>query len=245
MAAEQQTGGHRSADDLEVGLTGARFGGAAGRRSRAAAQPPNEQDAVVAHHRRAEQPLVGQTGARFSAGLKRWRRKGPESERADSEPTGTGLRTTDLRSKITGVERQPENTPLVVEPAGVDGAEWFGWSPGDTDRETGGLVRPYFWTGGRTASRCELSLETLVSATDQLIDPTAPPEHTTILTLCAAPRSVAELAALVSIPLGVARVVLGDMAEAGSVVVHRTVGSADAFPDIVLMQRVLNGLQQL
>jgi hypothetical protein len=85
----------------------------------------------------------------------------------------------------------------------------------------------------------------LVSATDQPIDPTAPPEHGTILTLCAAPRSVAELAALVSIPLGVARVVLGDMAEAGSVVVHRTVSPADAFPDIVLMQRVLSGLQRL
>jgi hypothetical protein len=85
----------------------------------------------------------------------------------------------------------------------------------------------------------------LVSATDQPIDPTAPPEHSTILMLCAAPRSVAELAALVSIPLGVARVVLGDMAEAGSVVVHRSVSSADAFPDVALMQRVLNGLQRL
>jgi len=39
--------------------------------------------------------------------------------------------------------------------------------------------------------------------------------------------------------------VLGDMAEAGSVVVHRTVSSADAFPDVALMQRVLNGLQRL
>ncbi|MDT7711690.1 MAG: hypothetical protein QOG46_379, partial [Pseudonocardiales bacterium] len=121
VAAEQQTGGHRSADDLEVGLTGARFGGAAGRRSRAAAQPPNEQDAVAAHHRRAEQPLVGQTGARFSAGLKRWRRRGPdsgrpESERPDSERTGTELRTTEPCSKTTGVERQPEITLVVAEP---------------------------------------------------------------------------------------------------------------------------------
>lgn len=134
---------------------------------------------------------------------------------------------------------------MVAEPARADDAEWLSWSPGDPGGETGGLVRPYFWTRGRTASRCELSLETLVSATDQPIDPTAPPEHRTVLTLCAVPRSVAELAALISIPLGVARVVLGDMAEAGSVVVHRTVGSAEAFPDIVLMQRVLNGLQRL
>ena len=228
-----------------VGLTGARFGGAAGRRSRAAAQSPTEQGADAAHHHRAEQPLVGQTGARFSAGLKRWRRRGPEPERTESERTDTELKAADPRSKTTGVECQPETTPLMAEPSWVDGPEWLGWSSGETSKETGGLVRPYFWTGGRTESRCELSLETLVSATDQPIDPTAPPEHSTILTLCSAPRSVAELAALVSIPLGVARVVLGDMAEAGSVVVHRTVGSADAFPDIVLMQRVLNGLQRL
>lgn len=238
-------GGHRSADDLEVGLTGARFGGAAGRRSRAAAQPPKEQDAVVTHHRDTEQPLVGQTGARFSTGLKRWRRRGPESERTEPECSGTGLRPLDPRSTTTGVEHQAETRLLVAEPAWTEGPEWLGWPPGETGVESECLVRPYFWTGGRTASRCELSLETLVSATDQPIDPTAPPEHSTILTLCAAPRSVAELAALVSIPLGVARVVLGDMAEAGSVVVHRTVNPADAFPDIVLMQRVLNGLQRL
>ncbi len=46
-------------------------------------------------------------------------------------------------------------------------------------------------------------------------------------------------------PLGVARVVLGDLAAAGSVAVHRTVGSADAASDVALMQRVLAGLHRL
>ncbi len=136
-------------------------------------------------------------------------------------------------------------TSPVAESSWVDGAEWVDWSDLEAVQETGGLVRPYFWTGGRTASRYELSFETLISATGQPMDPTAPPEHRTILTLCAAPRSVAELAALMSMPLGVVRVVLGDMAEVGSVAVHRTAGSADAAPDLVLMQRVLNGLQRL
>ncbi|MGH3900811.1 MAG: DUF742 domain-containing protein [Pseudonocardiaceae bacterium] len=46
-------------------------------------------------------------------------------------------------------------------------------------------------------------------------------------------------------PLGVARVLLGDLAATGSVAIHRTVGAADAAPDVALMQRVLNGLQRL
>jgi hypothetical protein len=46
-------------------------------------------------------------------------------------------------------------------------------------------------------------------------------------------------------PLGVARVVLGDLAAAGSVAVHHTVGSAVVASDVVLMQRVLAGLQRL
>ncbi len=142
----------------------------------------------------------------------------------------------------------PTATSPAVEPSWVDGAEWVDWSDWsdwEAVQETGGLVRPYFWTGGRTASRYVLSFETLISATGQPVDPTAPPEHRTILTLCAAPRSVAEVAALLSMPLGVVRVVLGDMAEAGSVAVHRTAGSADGAPDLDLMQRVLNGLQRL
>jgi hypothetical protein len=107
------------------------------------------------------------------------------------------------------------------------------------------LVRPYFWTRGRTASPVNLAVETLVSATGRPADPAAPAEHRTILGLCATPHSVAELAALLKMPLGVAQVVLGDLAAAGSVAVHRTVGSADAASDVALMERVLAGLQRL
>ncbi len=107
------------------------------------------------------------------------------------------------------------------------------------------MVRPYYWTGGRTASRVNLAVEALVSATGRPPDPAARPEHRTILGLCATPHSVAELAALLKVPLGVARVLLGDLAAAGSVAVHRTAGSADAAPDVALMQRVLAGLQRL
>ena len=96
-----------------------------------------------------------------------------------------------------------------------------------------------------TAPRVALPVETLVSATGRPPDPVARPEHRTILGLCSTPRSVAELAALLKMPLGVARVLLGDLAATGSVSVHRTAGSAEAAPDVVLMQRVLTGLRRL
>lgn len=240
MAAEHETEGHRSADDLVVGLTGARFGGAAGRRSRAAAQP-EEADSVATHHYRGEQRLVGQTGARFSGGLRRWRRAKQDAEVSESAV----VQDIDQPAKSTGAQLLPQATPLATESLGAETAEWLDWSDWEASRETDGLVRPYFWTGGRTASRFDLSLETLVSATGQSPDPRTRPEHRTILALCGHPRSVAELAALMSVPLAVARVVLGDMAQAGSVVVHRTAGSADAVPDLDLMRRVLDGLQRL
>ena len=128
------------------------------------------------------------------------------------------------------------------EPAGaldVDEAAW------DSSAEVPDLVRPYFWTGGRTAAQVDLAIEALVSATGRPPDPPARPEHRTILGLCSTPRSVAELAALLKMPLGVARVLLGDLAATGSVSVHRTAGSAEAAPDVVLMQRVLTGLRRL
>ena len=40
-------------------------------------------------------------------------------------------------------------------------------------------------------------------------------EHRSIAELCAEPRSVAEVATLLSVPLGVAKVLLGDMANLG------------------------------
>ncbi len=232
-------------DGPVVGLTGARFGGAAGRRSRAAAEPPDNDDAVATQHHREGQ-IVGLTGARFPAILNRWRDAGGEllHQLLPIQEQDPHQQVADA----TGVERppgqqqaatQPDITPPMPEPDCVHHADW------DTSKQTSDLVRPYFWTAGRTASPVNLAVETLVSATGRPADPAAPPEHHTILEFCVTPHSVAELAALLKMPLGVARVVLGDLAAAGSVAVHRTVGSADAASDVALMQRVLAGLQRL
>jgi hypothetical protein len=70
-------------------------------------------------------------------------------------------------------------------------------------------------------------------------------EHRAVAELCEQTRSVAEVAALISQPLGVARVVLGDMASLGIVTVHQTASSAGNAPDLALMERVLSGLRRL
>lgn len=109
------------------------------------------------------------------------------------------------------------------------------------------IVRPYAWTGGRTRPVYDLAIETLVSIGNAGRDPSRIPqyEHRAVAELCREPRSVAEVAALLTLPLGVARVLIGDMASQGTVVVHQTASTSGDVPDMALMERVLSGLRRL
>jgi hypothetical protein len=122
----------------------------------------------------------------------------------------------------------------------------FGDGFDDDGEDEVALVRPYSRTGGRTRSSFDLAIEALVSSTELASGPTVDPEHQPIAELCAEVRSVAEVAALLSMPLGVARILLADMAEQGLVQVHRTahhLGSGN--PPIGILERVLAGLRRL
>jgi hypothetical protein len=117
----------------------------------------------------------------------------------------------------------------------------------DEPATSASVVRPYAWTRGRTRPVVDLEVETLVSTSEHGLDVAAltSEEHRAVAQLCRDPRSVAEVAALLSLPLGVARVLLGDMAGIGLVVVHRTASSSGNTPDVSLMERVLSGLRRL
>ena len=108
-------------------------------------------------------------------------------------------------------------------------------------------VRPYAWTRGRTKSGLELAIEALVSTSQRGREQMAmlQVEHRAVAELCEQTRSVAEVAALLKLPLGVARVLLGDMAGIGVVTVHQTASSTGNVPDLALMERVLSGLRRL
>jgi hypothetical protein len=114
--------------------------------------------------------------------------------------------------------------------------------------EGGPLVRPYAMTGGRTRPRYQLAIEALISTT---ADPAQTggllPEHQRICHLCREVKSVAEVSALLSMPLGVARILVADLAEAGMVAVHQPGGDENngGAPDVTLLERVLSGLRNL
>ncbi|MGI8628271.1 MAG: DUF742 domain-containing protein [Geodermatophilaceae bacterium] len=109
------------------------------------------------------------------------------------------------------------------------------------------IVRPYARTRGRTRSDYDLPIEALVTTTQGAAsgDSHLNPEHRPIAELCVQVQSVAEVAASLTLPLGVARVLLGDMARIGLVSVHTTVGDETGQPTVALLETVLSGLRQL
>jgi hypothetical protein len=109
-------------------------------------------------------------------------------------------------------------------------------------------VRSYVLTQGRTRSSADLPLETLVkvSAQGQTAAPRLALERKKIVALCSSPISIAEISAHISVPLGVAKVLVGDMTEEGFLTSYKPQhAQAGEKPDLKLLERVLDGLQAL
>jgi peroxiredoxin Q/BCP len=111
------------------------------------------------------------------------------------------------------------------------------------------LVRPYALTAGRTYSGVGLALEALVEAPTTTAKPPRWPKNDVrgqILTLCVHRTSVAEIAARLSLPLGVTRVLVGDLVKQGHLRVHATlVDSMTMDERRELTRRTLQGLRAL
>jgi hypothetical protein len=109
------------------------------------------------------------------------------------------------------------------------------------------IVRPYSWTRGRTKSIVDLRIEALVTTSERGddLDAMTATEHRSVAELCRDPRSIAEIATLLGVPLGVAKVLVGDMAGLGLVVVHKTATGGANKAHLLLMERVLSGLRRL
>jgi hypothetical protein len=121
-----------------------------------------------------------------------------------------------------------------------------GAEDGRHGRQPAGRVVPvYAVTGGRTRSAgADLPVEALVTVTDAgRWAENLHLEYRTILQLAAAPVSIVELGAVLQVPVGVARVLVGDLAEAGYVAVHRPQVTADGTPGPEILERLLEGLR--
>jgi hypothetical protein len=82
------------------------------------------------------------------------------------------------------------------------------------------FVRPFVITGGRTrAVDTSLRMEALVQTTAGAAG-RATFEHARILEVCRQPTSIAEVAAKVGVPLGVATVLVADLVDRGSLSVR-------------------------
>ena len=118
--------------------------------------------------------------------------------------------------------------------------------PADEEGSSTRLVRPYTVTGGRTQPRYKLALEALVTAT--VYEPrdlsVLAPECQAILQFCLDWRSVAEISAVLRLPLGVARILVADMSADGLVRVHQR-DDSEGRPDLNLLERVLSGLRKI
>ncbi|GAA2915432.1 DUF742 domain-containing protein [Streptomyces mexicanus] len=127
---------------------------------------------------------------------------------------------------------------------GQAGHHWF-------DDEAGPVVRPYAMTRGRTSHAVQHRLDLIAvvvtepHADDPDADPALSPEHVEIVERCRdTPQTVAELAADLDLPVGVVRVLVGDLVDEEYVHVNRPVPPAE-LPDESILRDVINGLRAL
>jgi hypothetical protein len=109
------------------------------------------------------------------------------------------------------------------------------------------VVPVYAFTRGRTrVEGQELPLEAVVTATGLSFTSGASlqMESRAIVEMCARPKSLAEIGAALKVPVGVARVLVGDLANVGYLEVHlpRT-ADGDGGPGHVILGRLLDGLR--
>jgi hypothetical protein len=113
------------------------------------------------------------------------------------------------------------------------------------DEDAGPLVRPYAMTGGRTrGSEHELNIITLVLTVSPPTDSALERERDEILRLCRTPKSVAEVAAALDLPLTVVKVLLSDLIDRGHIA-SRSPVLARHLQNASFLQVVLDGIEQL
>ena len=122
-----------------------------------------------------------------------------------------------------------------------------GWGERWMDREAGPVVRLYALTKGRTQPNggASFGLIDVVVATGERPSEhfRLGPEHRRILGICRRPMPIVDLTSEIDLPLGVVRVLLGDLTGEGLLKVIST--QQQPVPDQSLLRMVLDGLESL
>lgn len=115
------------------------------------------------------------------------------------------------------------------------------------DEDAGPVVRPFAVARGRTRQRggdLDLIAMLVTAEVPMPVPELLGPEDERILERCLAPQSVADLVADLALPVGVVRVLLGDLLERGLVEVLTPVVRPGR-PDVSILREVINGLRAL
>lgn len=114
------------------------------------------------------------------------------------------------------------------------------------DTDSVSRLRPYLLTAGRTEpvdGTLEIEAQVMTTQAGSLAVQRLPFEHRDIVRLCVATLSVAEVAARLGLHIGVARVLVADLAELGYLYVERP--SLPNSQDPNLIERVIRGLEAI
>jgi hypothetical protein len=127
--------------------------------------------------------------------------------------------------------------------AGV-GADSDSATPSFTGPSSTGL-RPFLLTAGRVTADVSIAIETQVISTElgRASVPTLAFERRDIVAICAEPLALAEIAAQLSLHLGVVRVLVGDLNAEGHLAVY--LPNTDVSQDVDTLLRVIRGLRAI
>jgi Protein of unknown function (DUF742) len=127
-----------------------------------------------------------------------------------------------------------------MTPHGGDGGRWM-------DRDAGPVVRLYALTKGRTQPNGGASfglIDVVVATGDRPSEHfRLGPEHRRILSICRRPIPIVDLTSEIDLPIGVVRVLLGDLTGEG--LLRVVSAQRQPVPDQSLLRMVLDGLESL
>jgi hypothetical protein len=128
--------------------------------------------------------------------------------------------------------------PYLTAGDGVHGPE--------PDGEAVSRLRPYLLTSGRSEpvdQSLEIEAQVLATNAGTLAAQRLPFEHRDIVRLCVVSMSVAEVAARLRLHIGVARVLVADLADLGYLYVERPSLPNSQNPNLI--ERVIRGLEAI
>jgi hypothetical protein len=117
---------------------------------------------------------------------------------------------------------------------------------GNADDPDVTLLRPYLLTSGRSQPvdrTIEIEAQVATSRLGEASSTNLTFERRDIVSLCRRSMSVAEVAAMLKLHIGVARVLVADLAALGYVVIRRP--EAELPQDLRMIERVIRGLEAI